>query len=497
MSATLLHSGKIEHFRALGETGQPVYHSALQLRKVISRRLPGRERHLAIPQRDQQGEGVDWYSGISGEVIPWGSATEGEREDARIQLEAFRQEVIALNQAPPEGQGGDHEVFTRLVQWVCHFPDEAFIYLVDGTPVITFWGFIHPVADRHANPLLCLAPSMPPEVTRPTPSLASAPPVPPTPSEPEPAAPMQPWWRRWWWLLPLLLILALLLLGLRTCTSAGAPSLGAPSPGTGSPGATFPQSLWQGWDIWPFNQAGGGSVAVPGLAPAGLEGGPSTPTVVGISPTIAPPVLPSPDASLPDVPVPEAGLQAPNAEPATEMPAAPSLPEVSTPAEMPPPGDMPAPPSLPEGNASAEMPPEGGVPLPTTPGMAPTALEPLTLPPGAPDGKAEFLDGNWRGAGVMDSQTGRPLRVNYAFDQGEGVMYIQRGGSTGMTCAGPVSAVMHSGQLQMEARERARCEDGSYYEMPRVECRQPAGETAGCAASYDDEPFPMQLRKAS
>ncbi|MDC8803461.1 SrfA family protein [Halomonas pacifica] len=140
MSATLLHSGKIEHFRALGETGQPVYHSALQLRKVISRRLPGRERHLAIPQRDQQGKGVDWYSGISGEAIPWGSATEGEREDARIQLEAFRQEVIALHRAPPEGQGGDHEVFTRLVQWVCHFPDEAFIYLVDGTPVIAFWG---------------------------------------------------------------------------------------------------------------------------------------------------------------------------------------------------------------------------------------------------------------------------------------------------------------------------------------------------------------------
>src|SRR5690554_2742816 len=124
MTTTLLRSGKIEHFRALGETGQPVYHSALQLRKVISRRLPGQERHLAIPQRDQQGEGVDWYSGIAGDVVPWSSATEDEREDARIQLEAFRQEVIKLNQAPPESQGGDHEVFTRLVKWVSHFPDD-------------------------------------------------------------------------------------------------------------------------------------------------------------------------------------------------------------------------------------------------------------------------------------------------------------------------------------------------------------------------------------
>lgn len=97
----------------------------------------------------------------------------------------------------------------------------------------------------------------------------------------------------------------------------------------------------------------------------------------------------------------------------------------------------------------------------------------------------------------MDNQTGRPLQVTYVFDQGEGHMYIQRGGQNGMTCAGPVSAAMQGGQLNVEARQRARCEDGSHYEMPRVQCHQADAEAANCAASYDDEPFPMQLRKAS
>lgn len=490
MSAILLHSGKTEHFRALGDTGQPVYHSALQLRKVISRRLSGKERHLAIPQRDQQGEGVDWYSDIRGDVIPWSSASEGEREDARIQLEAFRQEVIALNQAPSDGQSGDHEVFSRLVKWVCHFPDEGFVYLVDGTPVITFWGFIHPEADRHANPLLCLYPSAAPAMATPTPLSAPEPIAEPEPDPP--VTPARPWWRRWWWLLPLiLLVLGLLLLGLRACSpSANTPSM-TTSPGVSTPSVAFPGSLWEGLDIWPFNRWGSGSTTTPNLALPNLGGDMGVPSTDGSLPEVS-----MPDMSVPDMELP--GMAGIDGEP----PGLEGLDE-AVPSGQPEPGATPDASGLPEGMAPPEIPTEG-LPaaadpgeLAAEPGTTPPTQEPLTLPADAQNGTADFLNGNWRGAGVMDSQTGRPLQVTYVFDQGEGHMYIQRGGSTGMTCAGPVAANMQDGQLQVEAQERARCEDGSHYEMPRVQCHQADGETASCAASYDDEPFPMQLRKAS
>src|SRR5690554_2229146 len=498
MTTTLLHSGKIEHFRALGETGQPVYHSALQLRKVISRRLPGQERHLAIPQRDQQGESVDWYSGIAGDVVPWSSATEDEREDARIQLEAFRQEVIKLNQAPPEGQGGDHEVFTRLVKWVSHFPDDNFVYLVDGTPVLVFWGFIHPEADRHANPLLCLYPSTTSQKVQSTPPTVA--PVSseaiPEPVQPQaiPVTPVRPWWRRWWWLLPLLLALALLLFGLRACSSPSSPTLSTPSLGTNIPNASFPQSLWQGWNIWPFNRGSGGSLSAPNLTAPNLnfpnqDSGSLLPDTGGDIPTVNAPESPS-GLSAPDPLVPDTDLQA--------QPALGTAPE----ADLPNPDDIPAPPTLPDGVVPPVLALEDSTALPSNAspsasGMSPPTLEPLSLPSDTPDGAATFLNGNWRGAGVMDSQTGHPLQVSYAFDQGQGQMYIQRGGSNSMTCAGPVSAVMQNGELQVQAQEQARCEDGSHYEMPRVQCHQADAEAASCAASYDDEPFPMQLRKNS
>ena len=88
MRGALLRSGKSGSFTALGETGQPVYRAALQLREAIRRKNPEMVDHLAIPQSDELGNQIDWYSGLDGDVIPWSSATEEERAPARRQLEA-------------------------------------------------------------------------------------------------------------------------------------------------------------------------------------------------------------------------------------------------------------------------------------------------------------------------------------------------------------------------------------------------------------------------
>ncbi|OAL58777.1 MULTISPECIES: SrfA family protein [unclassified Halomonas] len=475
MTSLLLHSGKTEQYRALGETGQPIYHSALQLRKAIARRLKGRERHLAIPQRDQQGEGVDWYSGITGDVVPWRSATESEKEDARLQLESFRKEIQAV-EIPDEGQGGDREVFARLLKWVCHFPDDNFVYLVNGTPVLTFWGFTHPETDRHANPLQCLYPEAIPEPSSPiasTPkSLAAQTPLAETMIVEETK---RPWWRRMWWLLPLLLLLLGLLLffGLKACSTS---NTGINLPSGKVPELTSSQPVWKGWDVWPFKVESRDIALRDGTI--GLNGDLDLPAFRSRLGALdwALPTTGLPTTGLPNIGLPDANntLNLPG----TSLPTG-ELPEIS---------------ELPQGTAPQE-------PVAVEPGspdtIAPPELEPLSLPADSPDGAAEFLNGNWRGAGVMDSQSGRPLQVRYVFDQGEGQMQIRRGGANGMVCIGPVAATMQGGELQVEAQEHARCEDGSNYEMPRVECRQGSGEIADCAASYDDEPFPMQLQKAS
>ena len=486
MTSLLLHSGKTDQYRALGETGQPVYYSALQLRKAIARRLKGRERHLAIPQRDQQGEGVDWYSGIEGDVVPWQSATEGEREDARIQLASFQKEIQAV-EIPEENQGGDRETFARLLKWACHFPDENFVYLVNGTPVLTFWGFTHPESDRHANPLQCLYPQTEPEL---------APTIPPAISPLAAAAPLaeeavaeeptRPWWRRLWWLLPLALLLGLLLLllGLRACSHPAKEIDTGINLSSGDVTApSFAKPTWQGWAVWPFKTQTSG-VSLPNGS-VGLNGGFGLPTF-------------SSGAGALDWALPDNNRSLPNA--ATET----RLPDVNTSLAS---DETPLPDAEGELFAAPELSPAEApwAPVEMSEGspetMPPAELGPgpelLSLPANTPDGAAAFLNGDWRGAGVMDSQSGRPLQVRYAFDQGQGQMQIRRGGANGMNCTGPVAATMQDGELHVEAKERARCEDGSHYEMPRMECRQAEGEIADCAASYDDESFPMQLQHAS
>ena len=247
MRGVLLRSGRSEDFTALGETGQPVYRAALQIREAIRRKYPehpGLVEHLAIPQSDESGSTLDWYSERPGDVIPWTSATEEERAPARAQLEVLKTRINDLSNSllglDAHGQPlansrnsaqGDTTVFGKLLTCVIPFPDENFVYLVDGRPVLTFWGFVHAGAERGREPLHCLYPSVAkaaePVAPAPVVPPAAVPPVAPLTPPPAPVVPVTPWWRRWWWLLPLLaLLLLLLLFGLRSC----APKVDVPIP---------------------------------------------------------------------------------------------------------------------------------------------------------------------------------------------------------------------------------------------------------------------------
>ena len=77
----LLRSGRADAFMALGEGGRPVFRSALQLREALRRRAGNFADHLAIPQSNETGSTLDWYSPVSGQVVPWTTATEQEREE--------------------------------------------------------------------------------------------------------------------------------------------------------------------------------------------------------------------------------------------------------------------------------------------------------------------------------------------------------------------------------------------------------------------------------
>lgn len=442
MRGALLRSGKSGSFTALGETGQPVYRAALQLREAIRRKDPEMVKHLAIPQSDELGNQIDWYSDIDGDVIPWSSATEEERAPAREQLEALKASLKGLSQRfiGPEGdaQTGDKAVFGKLLKRVIHFPDENFVYLVQGKPVLTFWGFEHANADPNRDPLLCLYPPVA------APLNFQLPPDEPVAPVVAPLAPaiVRPWWRRWWWLwlLPLLLLL-LLLLSLRGCIPGVALTLpGLTSPALETPSARVP--VLNGQDV---------NTSVGGVAPgnSALEG----------------PVTGTPPAT-------EAAAEAEAAQqPDTEAPTPPAE-EPKAPATEP-----STPPAIPEAPST-----------PKAPGAA------LTIPPTAGDGAADFLNGQYRaGAGIQDRKTGKPLRLEYTFKDGKGEVTVHR--ANGVNCTGPVSAAMKGGSLSIDSQGQAVCGDGSNYDMPKVDCRQGATSIADCTGGYGADKFPMSMRQ--
>jgi hypothetical protein len=72
VAKTFLRSGNLDAVLALGENGQPVYASALQIRETLRlRRQSALADCLAIPQANERGDRLDWYAPFSGRVKSW------------------------------------------------------------------------------------------------------------------------------------------------------------------------------------------------------------------------------------------------------------------------------------------------------------------------------------------------------------------------------------------------------------------------------------------
>lgn len=147
-------------------------------------------------------------------------------------------------------------------------------------------------------------------------------------------------------------------------------------------------------------------------------------------------------------------------------------------------------PPLPPGvqDTHDEQTPPGVTPVTAPPLVAPQG-EPLTLPATLPDGPAKFLNGEWRvNGGIQDKHTGRPLQLQYNFDQGNGTVSVRQ--SSGVTCRGPANGNVQQGALNITNPEQMTCSDGSNFIVPTIECKSPSAGHADCIGSNDGENLP-------
>lgn len=437
MAKTLLRSGCLDDFLSLGENGQTVFDSALQIRETLRlRKQQAVVDSLAIPQPNDEGDRVDWYAPFEGTVVSWAAASDEQRKKALRYLDNCQANVASLIQRCQQAEKTAIQLFGSLLANALQFPGSQYVYLVDGKPVITFWGFVNLNSSAHPDPLDCLrvteehepviefipepTPAAPPVVliSEPDEPLYSiAPQIPAAPQIelpvvqepiPEAAPEIKPVKKPKRWLLPVAAAIV-------ACIAA-------------------PLSYYL--------------VSAPHaelLAQATVEAKPQA---------IAPAVIQAePVAHVSTLPVSLAVVVEP---PAPEPEAAPAAPV-----------------NVPKGT--------------------------MVLPADAlKAGSTKFLNGTWRVAiNVKDSITGKPPTLRYQIASNKGTVRLVHGDN--IVCKAEVfSGLMQSGTLMIKTRGNARCSDGSRYPLPEISCKPGENDIAECSGRYEgDTVVPVTFKKVS
>ncbi len=503
MTGVLLNSGDLQKYQPLGDEGQPVYSVATQLREVIRARVGADAANcLAIPKVNETGSTVDWYAPQGGMVVPWSAATPEEQATAVASLDRFKQAVTTSLGAVSGVSGREQQIIQSLKDKVFTHPDNACVFLVNGEPVLTFWGF-HVGEAPSPDPFYHLRPA--PAVVAGAP-VASAAGIGAGAATATTAAAVttvarRPWWH---WLLLALLLLLLLFLLLRACAPAGTINLPglqgvAVSPTIDPPNAPAigrdsnvdvivrERDLTQnridltGQAVGDVNMASpnvSGSIAVvptdseTAVAVDGLgtakptdESQASIDSAQGLDPAVDHTLMPDPPA--------------PNVDSSTEASA-----EQETRAV-----DQTAMPAVPVPNATA-----GTQPSVATPPLG----QAMQIPSGAvQSGSVSFLDGRWRAAGgLQDANTGQPVRLFYDFKDGKGAVTVEKSG--GVRCQSNASSEMTGGQLVIAGNAGvAKCSDGTTMALPTISCTPNAsGQTNCTGVSSDGKPLPIMIRQS-
>ncbi|KAA0545075.1 MULTISPECIES: SrfA family protein [Citrobacter] len=167
MAKTLLRSGNLDDYQAVGGGGQAVFDSALQIRETLRlRKQQAMVDCLAIPQINDSGDRVDWYSPIEGKAVAWKAADEEARFRALRYLGSTLENAATLSRKSLQSGKTSLQLFGSLLEKAIQFPGENHVFLVDGKPVITFWGFVNLNENPRDDVLDCLRiADVPPVVT--------------------------------------------------------------------------------------------------------------------------------------------------------------------------------------------------------------------------------------------------------------------------------------------------------------------------------------------
>ena len=542
----ILTGGNISEHYPLGADNSALYSWAATFLKNLDLKDKSYSRYFAVPETNKTGSRIDWYCNgayYQGDplIVPWENAGEPERAAALAELDGMMDGLAKMAERlrSKPGLSADMKLFVQFIAgdpdkgtgpMALETPGKKFIYIVEGHPVLTFWGFTEKgVETAGSDPFYFLrTPKAPEPAPAPAPEPAPAPAPAP---EPEPGFwALLPAWL-WWILLPLLLLLLLLLLWffLLKPHFFPAPAL-SPLPQISAPlqdGSSEDKAAVQPEEpqeeapeesapeekpdpertdvinsVQPGASAGTADSAAPGGAmpsgnapeaapdaeqPANPDtapdaGEPAAPADQGSNPDAEQPAAPAdqgsnPDAEQPSAPADQAANPdaAANADQGADTGAAPSANGAVNPDAAQNGSNAPA--AAPDGRTAATA--AGGADQGTRPvkpiprPMKAEALRNSVMTPGSE------LSAD---SGLRDEKHRTPIKMNFKWNgDGSGEEIIRK--SDGTECRGPVRASQTGGNVSISPSGSIACTDGSSFRAQKIDCHADSSGNSRCAMS--------------
>ena len=511
MASKLLNSGDLRNYQAIGEDGVLVYQRAdAFVASVENSPLLGTKyaQMLAKPRFSEDGKKADWYIPFDSEnedydVVSWNAASPEEKakcydilSEAQNKFYLFGKNlearaITSTDKLYAHFLTGDKDA--KTTNPAIHFPDDTCIYIVNGRPVITFWGFLNRGDSLKGAPL--------DKLTRPVIATAAtagavggAGAVGAGTAGAAAAVAGGHRCCKWLlWLLPLLLLLLLLLYLLWWYFFARGLPLFKVFPGFDlkpafSIGAPIPDIKLKGVDV--------------DLPKVGLQGDNTTVVRDPIGAVV-------PDNNIPDNNVHDALPEVPQSLDDNNQSAPdaldPNVPDqLDDNAPAPEPLDNEQPKAYDQGVPNTDdnqaLDPNANNANDVQNNQAPNAVvQPSPVPDfDIPQGAAQSLtndvlkqgdisklNGTWKvQSGIVDVQTNRPLRLQYEFKDGKGTATITQ--KDGVKCTGGVTGGLNNGALQIGANSTAKCTNGDVYNLPKVVCTTGDDGQSNCSATYGD-----------
>lgn len=437
MAKILLRSGSLDDFQAVGGGGQTVFHLALQVRETLRlRKQLALADCLAIPQLNDEGDRVDWYSPVHGEVVSWKAADKTLRTRALHYLEGLQESARTLSKKCLQSDKTAQQLFGALLEKSLQFPGENHLFLVDGKPVISFWGFVNLNEAAREDTLDCLRYVEPQAVEEPV--INDVPVI----EEPEtPAIVFQ---------------------------QADAPLLSPDEPLINAYTLPDEEPVETPAPVLPLVSA----PPSPARRIRWMWGIPLAAAVAAVA--IAVPLM-IPTSQAESEPVAQT-------EDAPEMPDSAPLPVLTA--------------SLPLHQASFKPEPvvkeeEKPVVIAAIPkdAMVMDATQMRT-------GTTRFLNGNWRlQMDISDAHSGKAPSLRYQIQNNKGTARVVREGN--IICKAAIFSGLHqNGELMIKSRGNAQCSDGTRYPLPEVSCKPGNSNVAVCTARFDAKTVvPLTFKK--